>query len=74
MPTLSKIELTRKLNDAGYKRVLVELSKENQAESLSSPIVHGEISFDSLPSGIHIHCTDTVETYSGKALRKFMKE
>ena len=51
---LSGSDLRRKLTDAGYGGTLVLAQKQEE-------LVTGQLTFDTLPSGIRIHCSDTVE-------------
>jgi AraC-like DNA-binding protein len=59
---LTKQELNRKLYDAGYKRALIHLSPGRD-----SAIAKGNISFDALTGGLHIHSTDTTEVRGGQS-------
>jgi len=65
-PELSKAQLARTLNDAGYKHVLVDLSSNSQDLKKNSPVIKGELCFNTLPSGMKVHCTDVIEEQSGK--------
>jgi len=64
---ISTSELTRSLNDAGYKRVFATFTDNNSAVTTAEPVIKGELCFKNLPSGIQIHCTDIIEERSGKS-------
>lgn len=64
---ISKTALTRTLNDAGYKHVLVDLLSDAQATKPTSAVIKGELCFNTLPSGMQLHCTDVVEEQSGSS-------
>lgn len=57
----SQQELTRTLEDAGYKRLLVGVEG-----SPNQSIMKGDVRFDTLPSGLRVHCTDTLEKSTGE--------
>lgn len=58
---LSQQELKRKLTDAGYNKLFLGV-----AGSQKQPVIKGDICFDTLPSGLRVHVTDTVENVSGE--------
>jgi len=59
---LSKIQLTRKIQDAGYSDTVTK-SQALQHQ----PMVSGRLEFDRLPSGLSIHSSDTTVATQGKA-------
>lgn len=56
----SKIELARKVNDAGYKNSLIEVDSKKT-------VVTGNVSFKKFPSGLNFHSTETIENSNGQS-------
>jgi len=56
----SKIELSRKVKDAGFKNSSVEAQASNI-------IMTGDVSFKQLPSGIDLHYTEATENNDGQS-------
>jgi len=59
---LSKKELTRKLQDAGFLSTIVESIADTDAA-----LIAGNVEFKQLTSGISTHFTDTIEKSAGKS-------
>ncbi len=58
---LNQRELIRTLSDAGYKHALMGVTTPPQGT-----VISGNLCFDTLPSGLRVHCTDTIEKSTGQ--------
>lgn len=58
---LNQRELIRTLSDAGYKHALMGVTTSPQ-----ETVISGSLCFDTLPSGLRVHCTDTIEKSTGQ--------
>ena len=55
-------DLVRVLEKSGVSNVLKE-----QKSQVNTPLLKGKLSFDTLPSGFRVHCTDVKETREGES-------
>ncbi len=57
---LSKVELSRKIKDAGYEDAFIEAK-----DIASKELITGKVYFKKLPSGIDVHCVNMTEHTEG---------